>query len=258
MLKRKNAITKGDRLSPFVFSLSAFILAAREHVGIGIPLASVSTTQAFETQNFLGARSHGDIYHLSKKRLYITQFPCFPYIRETLILFRMKRGIFLVVLMLSAFGFSSAQVTSVSQAQSMFIYNFSRLIQWPAGSSNGEFIIGVIGDTEMFTSLTAFVTNKKVGNLSISVKKFDDTQNITRCNILFVGDAKIGKLGEVISKIEGSNSLIITERKGMINSGSAIDFFMDQDKLKFVINADNAEKYNLIVSKSLEDMAYKN
>jgi hypothetical protein len=52
--------------------------------------------------------------------------------------------------------------------------------------------------------------------------------------------------------------LIITERKGMVNSGSAIDFFMDQDKLKFVMNSDNAEKYNLTVSKSLEDMAYKN
>jgi hypothetical protein len=44
----------------------------------------------------------------------------------------------------------------------------------------------------------------------------------------------------------------------MINSGSAIDFFIEEDKLKFVMNADNAEKYDLIVSKALQDMAYKN
>jgi hypothetical protein len=44
----------------------------------------------------------------------------------------------------------------------------------------------------------------------------------------------------------------------MVNAGSAIDFFIDKDKLKFVMNADNAEKYNLTVSKSLEDLAYKN
>jgi hypothetical protein len=73
-----------------------------------------------------------------------------------------------------------------------------------------------------------------------------------------VGDSKVSRLNEVISKLQGSNSLIITERKGMINSGSAIDFFMDQDKLRFVMNAGNAAKYNLIVSKSLQDMAYKN
>ncbi len=45
----------------------------------------------------------------------------------------------------------------------MFIYNFSRLIQWPAGSNTGEFIIGVFGDNEVFNSLSSFVANKKVG-----------------------------------------------------------------------------------------------
>ncbi len=44
----------------------------------------------------------------------------------------------------------------------------------------------------------------------------------------------------------------------MINSGSAIDFVLVEDKLKFVMNPENAVKYNLTVSKSLEDMAYKN
>jgi hypothetical protein len=151
-----------------------------------------------------------------------------------------------------------SQASSVSQAQSMFIYNFSRLIQWPSGSMTGEFIIGVIGDNEVYSSLSSFVANKKVGSQSIVVKKFDDPQSISRCQILFVGDSKIAKLSEVINKIQGFNSLLITEKRGMINSGSAIDFILVEDKLKFVMNTENAVKYNLTVSKSLEDMAYKN
>ncbi len=151
-----------------------------------------------------------------------------------------------------------SQVSSVSQAQSMFIYNFSRLIQWPAGSSSGEFVIGVIGDNEVYSSLLSFVANKKVGAQSIVVKKFEDPQSISRCQILFVGDSKISKFPEVINRIQGFNSLVITEKRGMINSGSAIDFILVEDKLKFVMNAENAVKYNLTVSKSLEDMAYKN
>ncbi len=170
----------------------------------------------------------------------------------------MKKGVLLIALILLSVGFGHSQVSSVSQAQTMFIYNFSRLIQWPAGSSSGEFIIGVVGDNEIYNSLIAFVANKKVGSQPIIVKKFDDPQSVSRCHIVFVGDGKISRLNEVISKLQGSNSLIITERKGMINSGSAIDFFMEQDKLRFVMNTGNAEKYNLIVSKSLQDMAYKN
>jgi hypothetical protein len=153
-------------------------------------------------------------------------------------------------------GFS--QVSSVSQAQSMFIYNFSRLIQWPAGSGSGEFVIGVIGDNEVYSSLLSFVANKKVGAQSIVVKKFEDPESISRCQILFVGDSKISKFPEVINRIQGFNSLLITEKRGMINSGSAIDFILVEDKLKFVMNTENALKYNLTVSKSLEDMAYKN
>jgi hypothetical protein len=68
----------------------------------------------------------------------------------------------------------------------------------------------------------------------------------------------VSEFDEVLSRLRGSNSLIITEKKGMINMGSAIDFFMDEDKLKFVINSQNAQKYDLIVSKSLEDMSYRN
>jgi hypothetical protein len=170
----------------------------------------------------------------------------------------MKKSLLVLSLILIPFFAGFSQVSSVSQAQSMFIYNFSRLIQWPAGSNTGEFIIGVIGDNEVFNSLSSFVANKKVGSQSIIVKKFDDPQSISRCQILFVGDSKISKFPEVITRIQGYNSLVITEKRGMINSGSAIDFILVEDKLKFVMNSDNALKYNLTVSKSLEDMAYKN
>ncbi len=131
----------------------------------------------------------------------------------------MKRGMIIVLLMLLGLRLGFSQVSSVSQAQSMFIYNFSRLIQWPAGSINGEFVIGVVGDNELYSSLLSFVANKKVGQQAISVKKFDDPQSITRCQIVFVGDGKISRLNEVISKLQGSNSLLITERRGMVNSG---------------------------------------
>lgn len=170
----------------------------------------------------------------------------------------MKKMLLVLSLISIPFFAGLTQVSSVSQAQSMFIYNFSRLIQWPAASNTGEFVIGVIGDNEVFSSLSSFVANKKVGSQSIIVKKFDDPQSISRCQILFVGDSKISKFPEVISRIQGFNSLVITEKRGMINSGSAIDFILVEDKLKFVMNTENAVKYNLTVSKSLEDMAYKN
>jgi len=170
----------------------------------------------------------------------------------------MKKGVIIVALWFAGTCFGFSQVSSISQAQTMFIYNFSRLIQWPSSTSGGDFVIGVVGDNEIYSALISFVANKRVGSQPISVKKFDDPQSVSRCHIIFIGDSKVSKLNEVISKLQGANSLIITECKGMINSGSAIDFFMEDDKLKFVMNTDNAEKYNLVISKALQDLAYKN
>jgi hypothetical protein len=52
----------------------------------------------------------------------------------------MKKGITLILIVLVAIEMGFAQVTSVSQAQAMFIYNFSRLIQWPAATTSGDYV----------------------------------------------------------------------------------------------------------------------
>ncbi len=170
----------------------------------------------------------------------------------------MKKIYILIFLVFAGVSAVNSQVGTVSQAQSLFIYNFSRLIQWPAGNQTGDFVIGVIGDDELYNSLITTMSNKKVGSQPIVIKKFDTPESLTRCHIIFVGNRKVAAFDDVIGRLRGSNSLIITARKGMVNMGSAIDFFLDQDKLKFVINPVNAQKYNLIVSKTLQDMAYRN
>jgi hypothetical protein len=58
----------------------------------------------------------------------------------------MKKAIILFTMLLVGISVGYTQATSVSQAQTIFIYNFSRLIQWPAKNATGEFVIGVIGD----------------------------------------------------------------------------------------------------------------
>jgi len=170
----------------------------------------------------------------------------------------MKKTFTLSLLLFALVMVCKSQVSNIIQAQSLFIYNFSRLIQWPAGNQTGDFVIGIIGNDALYKSLITYISNKKVGTQPIVIKKFDTPESVTRCHMIFIGNGKVGAFDEVINRLRGSNSLIITEKKGMINMGSAIDFFLDQDKLKFVINSVNAEKYNLTVSKTLEDLAYRN
>ena len=90
----------------------------------------------------------------------------------------MKKRVMVVLLLLVTVKFGFSQVNSVTQAQSMFIYNFSRLIQWPTGSTTGQFVIGVVGSNELYNNLVSFVANKRVGSQSIAIRKFDDPQSV--------------------------------------------------------------------------------
>ncbi|HEY4789294.1 MAG TPA: YfiR family protein [Bacteroidales bacterium] len=165
-------------------------------------------------------------------------------------------GIILIFLFLQVYfeGSLKAQ-TSISQAQAVFIYNFTRLIEWPADYKSGDFVIGVYGSSDLYNDLKSFTNGKMVGSQSITVAKFSVAQSISRCHILFVPFSKTKELSSILGILGGAKTLIITERKGALEEGAAINFVIVEDKLKFELKESNATKLGLKMHSNLESMA---
>ncbi|MFW5699331.1 MAG: YfiR family protein [Bacteroidota bacterium] len=159
-------------------------------------------------------------------------------------------GVFLIF-----FAYTFGQ-TGIPKAQSMFIYNFSRLVEWPAGQKSGDFVIGVVGNSNVYSEIQTFTAGKKVGNQSITVKQFNDFEDVTPSHILFVSYSKSSKLEDALSGIS-NGTLIITEKRNMLADGAVINFLIESDKLKFELDDANAQKMGLKVSSSLQNMAVK-
>jgi hypothetical protein len=164
---------------------------------------------------------------------------------------------FLIIIILGLNFIVSFSQTEIPKAQAMFIYNFSRLIEWPAEYKSGPYIIGVIGTCQTFNDLESFTTGKSVGNQPITIKKFNTIDEITSCQILFVPFSKTRDLPSILPKLQNKSTLIVTEKNGSIENGSAINFLIIEDKLKFEIKPSNLTKYNLKVSSKLSEMAFK-
>jgi hypothetical protein len=62
----------------------------------------------------------------------------------------------------------------------------------------------------------------------------------------------------IIQQLSSKNTLVITEKNGAIEQGSAINFVVIGDKLKFELSPGNATKYDIKISSKLNEMAYKN
>src|SRR4030042_1133205 len=108
----------------------------------------------------------------------------------------MKKLLWLLLLPCFSSNISFSQM-GIPKAQAMFIFNFSRLIEWPATYRTGPFIIGVLGSSAVADELEIYTKGKKVGAQDIQIVRYKTSLEINACHILFVPFARSKQLTEV-------------------------------------------------------------
>lgn len=139
----------------------------------------------------------------------------------------------------------------------MFLYNFTKYIEWPQEYKQGEFVIGILGggSDNLKKELDKLAQTKKAGSQTIIIKTFGAVSEIEKCHMLFIPEAKSALLDEATAKCRKSSTLIVTEKDGLTKRGAAINFVVKDNKQNFELNKSNIEKYNLNVSSSLLSLA---
>lgn len=159
-------------------------------------------------------------------------------------------------LLLSLFLFS----LTVSNAQSykmhtIFMYTFTRYIQWPDAYNKGDFEILVFGDSPITEELRVMAKTKKVGDRNIKVTRINSLAEIRKCNILFIPSEKSAQLTDVLAKVSTQSILVVTEEPGMAAKGSNINFIAKDGKPAIELNQASMNKQNLKTSNELTRLA---
>ncbi len=164
----------------------------------------------------------------------------------------MKR--FLLVAIFSAFSIISGMAQSYKM-HTVFIFSFTRYIQWPDAYNGGEFEILVLGDSPIVDELKSMAQVKKVGDRAIKVTKINNVSEIRKCNILFIPTAKSLQIAEVLAKTTTQAILVVTEEQGLGAKGSNVNFVTKDGKLAFELNQSATTKQGLKVSNELSRLA---
>jgi hypothetical protein len=167
----------------------------------------------------------------------------------------MKKSVFLILMFISTASF--AQNAAVAKYKAMFTLNFIRYIGWPDAAKEGDFIIGVVKESQILKNLQAQTVGKKFGFQNIVVKEFNSIDEVTDCQILFFSNNQnYSKNADIIAqKLGGKNSLIITEIEGGTKHGSMINFVVREGKLRLELSAANCEAFGLKFSSSLTSLS---
>lgn len=165
-----------------------------------------------------------------------------------------KLGLIAIVLLFAASQLK-AQV-EIEDAKAKFIYNFTKFFEWPAHQRTGDFVIGVLGSGNMYNALSSFAEGKKVITQTITVKRFRTREDVSNCDILYVGYLKVDDLQNIHEKA-GRHVLLISDSDRGIEKGAAINFFLDGNRLRYEFKGANALKYGLKFHSKIAEMAAK-
>lgn len=140
--------------------------------------------------------------------------------------------------------------------QSIFMYNFSKYIEWPADANVGEFKIGVLGPDELIQEIEKMAAAKSTPDRKFVVKKLNSPTEANGYHILLIASAETQHLPAAVSKAEGSHTLVVSQADNAIAKGSCINFLVTNDgKLLYELNLAKIQGKGLKIASNLVSMA---
>ena len=154
-------------------------------------------------------------------------------------------------------GASLAQ-TQNFQMYSLYMYSFTRFVQWPAEESQGDFEITVLGESPILAELKKMAEIKKAGARPIKVTKITAIADYKKSHILYLSADWSARFSEVATKVGDDPVLVVTDQATANNRG-CVNFVNNKEgKLAFELNQTAIGKHRLKVSAELSRLAIAN
>ena len=164
---------------------------------------------------------------------------------------RRGRSLRLLVLVLlfclQGVGFASEEEAGVSreyQVKAAFIYNFTKFVTWPKDhfrSGSEPIIIGVLGSNPFQHELAEAVRNREVQGRRFFVKSSISVDEALGVDLLFVPAGRESMLArETIQVLHMSGVLTVGESPCFAGKGGIIIFTLQDEKVRFLLNTDEA------------------
>jgi hypothetical protein len=162
-------------------------------------------------------------------------------------------------------GIASAMAQTELQApeyrvKAAFVYKFGDYIEWPADAfadSSSPLVIGVVGADALADELARIANGRTVGGRPVAVKKLKYGEPLSGLQVIFIGSSNSEQLAAVLDASKGRPALTITESEDGLRLGSAINFVVVSDKVRFDVALPSAETNRLKISSRLLAVARK-
>jgi hypothetical protein len=160
-----------------------------------------------------------------------------------------------ILLCLLTLGAESVHAQSKEyKIKAAFLLNFTQFVEWPAAAFSGPgapLCIGVLGDDPFGGALEDTVRDESIHDHKLTVRRARRVEDLTGCQMVFVSKSENNRVPEILAKIDSHPVVTVSEVAGFAKQGGMINFYRDQNKVRFEINPSSARQSGLQISSQL-------
>jgi hypothetical protein len=153
---------------------------------------------------------------------------------------------------------SQSKTAGEYEVKAAFLYNFAKFVEWPERSfpnAQSDFTICVLGNDPFGRTLDDALEGKMIGSRHVKLERVKDAARARQCQMVFVSPSESQQLGGIIDQLRGASVLVVGETDGFAQAGGTVQFTLEQDRVRFTINPDAAERAGLRLSSKLLALA---
>jgi hypothetical protein len=138
-----------------------------------------------------------------------------------------------------------------------FLYKFLGYAEFPPGAffdRSSAVTIGVVDADDLAAELARAVAGRTINNRPVVVRVLRDTDVQVPLHLLFVGGADPVRVGRTVRQA-GSAMLVVTECQDGLRQGSVINFRIIDERVRFDVSLDAAERNGIKLSSRLLTVA---
>ena len=135
-----------------------------------------------------------------------------------------------------------------------YLSKLRNYVEWPARAAppvGGRTVIGIVGAEEVANNLAQMPAVRDPAKGTLAVRRLRNGDALDGVHILYLGDGWVGRAAPMIEQAAARSVLVVTESEGALARGSVINFRVLDERVRFDISLESADKAGLRVSSQL-------
>lgn len=145
-----------------------------------------------------------------------------------------------------------------SDVKAAYLFNFGRFVEWPANANENKessFTFCILGHDPFGTNLDHLLANETIDGKHIAIKRISSVEESGGCHILFMSTEEEGRLNKIIEALDKESVLTVSDIPKFSDHGGMIQFVMEGERVRFVVNLSATQRARLTLSSDLLKVA---